>query len=215
MAPNGLPKNTGRGVKMKHRGIWFVSDLHRGHPSVLDFEKDRPYSNVNQMNEEIIKTINRYVKPNDIVYDLGDTMWSTFKVEDHKRLNGRWILIKGNHDKNTNRFVSRGNYLAVMESAEIDICSQKVLLSHYPYRYGKIKHFIESIKRLFNGNKPPRHLEKRFVERDQWLLHGHTHSKKMIKGKQIHVGWDAWFRPVNISDIERLIQRHPDGFKGE
>lgn len=44
---------------------------------------------------------------------------------------------------------------------------------------------------------------------DDWLLHGHTHSHTAMNGdlpRQIHVGWDAWRRPVSEAEILHLIR---------
>ena len=51
--------------------IWFTSDLHLGHRSVIGM-CERPFETVEDMNESIIKNFNSCVKKNDIVYILGD-----------------------------------------------------------------------------------------------------------------------------------------------
>ena len=42
-----------------------------------------------------------------------------------------------------------------------------------------------------------------------WLLHGHTHLHTETHAelpRQIHVGWDAWRKPVCESEILRLMR---------
>lgn len=81
--------------------IYFTSDLHLGHENVIRFA-DRPFQNVSDMNRSLITNYNALVRDDDTVYILGDL---TFKVNVEEadrlisKLNGRKILIKGNHDK--------------------------------------------------------------------------------------------------------------------
>ena len=82
--------------------IWFTSDNHFGHKSILKFAADtrKHHTDVLEMNEEMIRIWNDTVGPNDRVYCLGD--FSFLKTEETKkildRLSGRLHLIKGNHD---------------------------------------------------------------------------------------------------------------------
>lgn len=52
------------------------------------------------MNEYIIKKLNSAVKEDDIVYHLGDVGFGTTEMlkELIGRLNGKKILLRGNHD---------------------------------------------------------------------------------------------------------------------
>ena len=53
--------------------IWFTSDLHFNHLNILKYEpKSRPFENVAEMNEALIKNWNDRVKPEDTVFVLGD-----------------------------------------------------------------------------------------------------------------------------------------------
>ena len=63
------------------RNIFLYSDYHFGHANILKFTK-RPYKTIDEMNEDIIRRHNKVVKPHDIVYDLGDAVWSTHKFKD-------------------------------------------------------------------------------------------------------------------------------------
>ena len=82
--------------------IYFTSDLHFGHQSVLTKFEHRPFKNVEEMNEELIRRWNNKVQKGDLVYVLGDMFWKgdcDFVQDTLKRLNGQIILIKGNHDR--------------------------------------------------------------------------------------------------------------------
>lgn len=192
------------------RNIWFTSDQHFNHDNILKFT-DRPYKTVKEMNKDIIKKWNRQVKPNDIVYVLGDFVWNTTKTNEYAkildRLNGNIVLIVGNHDDmRTVRGLNLG-FSDVLWGAEIRIGKETVLLSHYPYRYRPLKDLWSKIRCFFQTGKFPkvRHLEKRPINNGKWLIHGHTHSEEKVCGKMIHVGWDCWGRLVSIGEISSIM----------
>ena len=81
--------------------IWVTSDLHFNHLNILKYEPvSRPFVSIDEMNEVLISRWNQVVKPNDTVYVLGDLAMG--RIEDSRacieRLNGKIILIRGNHD---------------------------------------------------------------------------------------------------------------------
>jgi calcineurin-like phosphoesterase family protein len=81
---------------------WFISDTHFNHENIIEY-CDRPFKSAEHMDREIIRRWNERVKPTDTVFHLGDFMFAKGgKRPQHylKYLNGRVILIKGNHDGN-------------------------------------------------------------------------------------------------------------------
>lgn len=99
--------------------IFTISDLH------LSFGTDKPmdiFRGWNNHTERIAANWNRLVKPNDTVVLPGDLSWA-LKLEETKpdfeflnKLNGKKILLKGNHDlwwstvKKLNLFLSENNF---------------------------------------------------------------------------------------------------------
>ena len=81
---------------------FFTSDLHFGHNNIVKFD-NRPFNNVLEHDDELIRRWNNKVSNGDVVYVLGDLFWKPtekYTAEDIlKKLNGQIILIKGNHDK--------------------------------------------------------------------------------------------------------------------
>lgn len=81
-----------------------VSDTHFGHAGVCKFTesdgvtKIRPWTDPEQMNEDMIRMWNETVRPNDKVYHLGDVVINRKFLPVLDRLNGDKVLIKGNHD---------------------------------------------------------------------------------------------------------------------
>ena len=81
--------------------IFFTADLHFGHKNIIRY-CDRPFKDVAQMNSTLIKNYNEVVRPDDTCYILGDLAMGINSLELTKyirRMNGRKILILGNHDK--------------------------------------------------------------------------------------------------------------------
>lgn len=77
---------------------WLTSDTHFGHNNIIK-HCNRPFKDVNEMDNVLINNWNGIVKPNDTVLFLGDFAWSKEKYY-KSRLNGNIIHISGNHDKN-------------------------------------------------------------------------------------------------------------------
>lgn len=79
--------------------IFFCADLHFGHNQPFLYE-GRGFSSIEEHDEIIVERHNSLVKPNDIVYCLGDIMLNNNKtgMEHFNRLNGNFYVIIGNHD---------------------------------------------------------------------------------------------------------------------
>ena len=72
--------------------IWVTSDLHFQHETMIESGL-RPYN----FEKKLIKNWNALVKDTDTVLILGDVAWrNDYTV--FKKLKGRKILVKGNHD---------------------------------------------------------------------------------------------------------------------
>lgn len=116
---------------------YYISDLHLFHEAAIKFD-NRPFKNLNEMHETILKRWNSKITNGDTVYILGDISLRG-KNEDLiafvARLKGKKILVKGNHDD-----VSDYRYKQLFE----EICDYKeiqdsfegknynLVLCHYP-----------------------------------------------------------------------------------
>lgn len=111
---------------------WVIADLHFNHKNVLDY-CDRPYDNVEQMNEDLIKKWNNTVAHDDIVYVLGDFTLSrdlTLIKQWCEALHGRKILIMGNHDtRKPADYISCGFTVATRKPMLVE---PRVTLMHEP-----------------------------------------------------------------------------------
>lgn len=86
--------------------VYFISDLHFHHKNILKFEGDnRPFSSVEEMDEELVKRWNDKVTNRDKVFVLGDFAFGS-DISIAGRLNGNKILVMGNHDyKNADEYL--------------------------------------------------------------------------------------------------------------
>ena len=85
---------------------FLISDTHFGHKNILSFKRNdgtslRPaFNSIEEHDEFLIDNWNKVVSPTDKIYHLGDVgFYNVSKLlEVMSRLNGRKVLIKGNHD---------------------------------------------------------------------------------------------------------------------
>lgn len=180
--------------------IYFTSDLHFGHKKILEFSPAfRAYSDVDEMNANLIKIWNDTVSSDDVVYNLGDfSMFSNINriINIAKELNGHHILILGNHDfvikKNKERllkeFKKDGHPLfdEIVDYKKIELAENKIILSHYPMnswdaqQYGSI------------------------------MLHGHLHDYiSNVKGKIVNVGYDLHGKLLSIDEVLEYTNELP------
>jgi len=118
--------------KEEAKKIFFTSDTHFFHTNIIRYCK-RPYRSTEEMNESLINNWNSVVPPDGIVFHLGDFCFAgSDKVKElTSKLNGKIILIKGNHDhisRTMERFFEHVSY-----EMSIEIDKHKLYLNHYPF----------------------------------------------------------------------------------
>lgn len=198
--------------------VFFTSDHHHGHMKILEY-CNRPYSNINDMTESLIKQWNSQVKAQDKVYFLGDfSLNKKWSAEIVPKLNGYKVLMPGNHDA-CFKFPPKGNTFAEIEGANrrhIRACGeylnhgwkeihqtleitlknkQRVLLSHLPY----VPKENEDLDKRYIGLRPE--------DNGLFLLCGHLHGKFKKNNNMIDIGIDAWnLKLVSEDDIIKLIK---------
>lgn len=111
------------------KGYFVIADTHFGHENVIKY-CNRPFKDVDDMNYRLIKNWNETVSNNDTVFMLGDFAFGREAVEKIvPRLNGRKILIKGNHDTYPNEFYRQCGF---EEVSKYPILFEFFLMSHEP-----------------------------------------------------------------------------------
>lgn len=165
---------------------FFVSDTHHNHFRIISY-CSRPFKDINHMNEVMIKRWNEKVSKDDLVYHLGDfAMGSKALIPGiRKRLNGKIILIKGNHDSSATRMLEYG-FDEVHNSLTIDIDGYKCFLQHKPA------------------------ISETLYEGCDYVLCGHVHQAWARKGKMINVGVDVSnFYPLTITELINRDKEYP------
>lgn len=160
-------------IKTSEQDVWFVSDTHFGHKNIINFcEKTRPFECVSDMDAAIIARWNAQVKPNDIVFHLGDFSFGNATHTKHVlgQLTGRKVLVYGNHDSVIRDNVSlQGHFEACVDYLRLRVDGVVVCLMHFPVFSWDCK------------------------GRGSYHLHGHTHGDYLtgMKGRFMDVGTDT------------------------
>lgn len=195
-------------IDSSKQGIWFTSDLHFGHQNIIRFCK-RPWKTTEDMDWNLIQNWNSVVKPDDLVFDLGDFAFATNArwKELLSQLNGHHYLILGNHD------ITRWPGDKIMELFEgvshqmiLKIDGRTVYLNHYPYL-------------CFGGTW-------RNPENAVYQLFGHVHSGPNCEGAdtdrlvnlfpyQYDVGVDNNnYTPISWEQVKEIIQKQVENVEG-
>lgn len=182
--------------------LYFTSDTHFNHTNIISYCQ-RPFKNVDEMNERIIANWNEVVSEDDIIFHLGDfclggaAEWTRLL----DRLNGKIYLIMGNHDRKNIRqgFMDRFEHVAMQ--MHIEVGKQRIYLNHYPFL-------------CFEGGY-----------KDVWQLFGHVHTRKSNTGidagrlqylypTQYDVGVDNNnFAPVSFEQVKKIIGKQVEQSK--
>ena len=172
---------------------WFISDTHFGHSNIIKY-CNRPFKDIREMNKVLVTNWNQRIKKGDVIFHLGDFCFKKsaeapkgiFKYEDYEKvLNGKIIVIRGNHDNNNST-------KTCIQSMIIKLGGQLLYLVHNPhyankhYRINLVGHVHEKwkIKQL---------------------------SPECIA---VNVGVDVWgFKPISINEIFQRIARWEKGHR--
>ncbi len=177
---------------------WFTSDTHFNHANVIVY-CSRPFCDVEEMNRAMIERWNARVGKDDTTYHLGDFALSNkARIAEFRRaLNGRIVLILGNHDRSRKAMLECGFDEAHEEGVYWSADHGEFLLHHEPLY---VKGESESILDL--------------PERFAGHLCGHIHEKWAARVVQpynrpvINVGVDQNnFQPITFEEALARPQR--------
>lgn len=169
--------------------IYFTSDLHIGHDNIIKM-CERPFDNIQDMNKTLIHYWNQTVQIKDTVYILGDFFFKMPVEEANaiiKKLKGKKILIRGNHDL----VYDENLFEEVCDFKIIKYNRKKFILMHYP---------LLEWPHYFQGGIH---------------LHGHQHNTQeynLEMRKQgilrYDVGVDAnALKPISIDEVIRFFEK--------
>jgi calcineurin-like phosphoesterase family protein len=169
--------------------------MHFNHAKMIKYS-NRPFVDVEDMNNTIVANWNRKVGEDDTVYCLGDVLWRTGRAADPggrrllTSLNGRLHLIRGNHDKDEYLYVDRFEQITDYLKLVLEDRTTLILF-HFP------------IEDWDKGHKGSIH------------LHGHRHSTKALAAdanyRRLDVGVDAWdYTPVSLEEVIECLKDKKD-----
>jgi len=193
-----------KSIRIDH-SVKFTADTHFGHGLMVSRERKdksgnplpqlREFPSIQAHDEALIESWNDCVSPKDTICHMGDFGWWKAPLEDleriFKRLNGKKILIVGNHDSvEVERFGWERVIHGVVHFTDSD--GQKIVGSHHPQR-----------------------------EWDSWHggslhFHGHTHGTLPSSRRSFDIGVDSMGRwPLNATEIRAYMATLPElDFRG-
>ena len=145
--------------------IYFTSDTHFSSERTLRFSR-RPFADIEEMNDAIVKNWNKIVGPDDEVYhlgDFGDISWA-------KKLNGKIHLILGNYE--TESIKNNPAYQDELNEAFYEVCPNKIIT-------------LKDGTSIYMTHKPSD------CRKDMFCAFGHIHGLKKINYFGVNVGVDA------------------------
>jgi calcineurin-like phosphoesterase family protein len=158
---------------------FFTADTHFGHEGIIRM-CGRPFESVGDMNRTLVELWNARVRPDDVVWHLGDFALGASPAEVASifaALNGSLRLVRGNHDPQSTLDLPWA--LPVQSLVEVSVDNTRLVLCHYPLRAWR-----GSFSRTLQ-------------------LYGHTHDLLPPSTRSCDVGLDSWaYAPVTLGEIK-------------
>lgn len=166
---------------------YYIADTHFGHKNVLKL-CNRPFTDVEQMNQALIENWNCKVNVSDHIYILGDMFFRCEEPQEIlKQLKGKKHLILGNHDSWVKNAEIEKYFVSIDSFLEFSDGKRSLVLCHYPML--SFRH------------------EKR---KNAFMIHGHIHNDTDIdifpllqkRENVLNAGVDInGFMPVSFEEL--------------
>lgn len=191
---------------------YVISDTHLMDENLLGMDEfaPRPFATTAAMDQIIIDHWNARVKPTDVVYHLGDIAVDLHRPEKvvnaaiYERLmalNGRLVLLKGNHDRRSLFKYLAAHNVTVAGQAKFELHDVGKLIK-YNHRQYYLTHYP-----LLLGIAPQIR-----------NLHGHIHHYQLPYATNLNVGVDApelnflaqpvpFGTPLSMAEVETIAAK--------
>ena len=204
-----------------------ISDTHFGHENILIYEPNRlkkaKEAGYDNFDEFLVDRLNQYISKNDEVLHLGDVALKEGYIYAN-RLNGKYTLIKGNHENKTRIEYYKSIGWKIIEDIQIEVEFNKEEFEKIKAKYksSSVKRAACLIKEI-NGkrilfshypivNDNPD--DNRFPNTIKFLeelfnlcncdlnIHGHTHSHIVKDKRCLNACLDANdYLPLDLNEI--------------
>jgi calcineurin-like phosphoesterase family protein len=185
--------------------IFVTSDLHLGHQREFVWQA-RGYASAAEHDAGVIQTINETVRPNDILFMLGDLCLNTPLPQLDAHLDAikcqNIYSLWGNHNNPHEKAV----YRKLVPEGE-----------RYPVRYKNMVYYGHYLEAILNGQFVVMFHYPIYIWNEQkhgaWMLCGHSHygcpmtQVDNLQGKILDVGWDGHARPWSLSEISDVMSK--------
>lgn len=187
--------------------VFFTSDFHFNHANIIKF-CGRPFGSVGEMNEALIARFNETVGPSDTVYILGDLVMGK-DLSCAARLNGRKLLLMGNHDSLPPE---------AYEDIGIEVIRENgVKAKEFQYEGFRIVHSPAPVMRevfpsIYDKPESYRAAQRAGVldEVTPSCVCGHVHQNFRKLGNFVNVSVEVWdYRPVQWETLVEAF-KEPD-----
>lgn len=177
---------------------FFTSDTHIGHTNIIKYCK-RPFKDVKENDEEIVRRWNEKVPEDGIVFHLGDVAFGDPDYVNSilERLHGTIYLVIGNHDWRRVVCQHAWRFEKMTQQINMKIGNRHIILNHYP---------MLAFSGAYRG------------EDATYQLFGHVHTSpytdegldqqrmKYLFTSQYDVGVDNNdFTPVSWKEVDQII----------
>ena len=197
-------------IKKDRQKIWFVSDTHFGHVSILYFHPLRreacgvtleelqadKNSAIAKHDQWLINKWNSVVRKQDTVYFLGDFCLKNKEYTENilRQLKGKKFLIRGNHDKSLNGLENYFEWVGDIKEAKFTNNQFKFIDPNETFCV-EMCHFP-----MLTWNRRPL---------GTCMVHGHSHGNANIINEltdelRVDVGLDNQYWDYNFVELEQL-----------
>lgn len=195
------------------RNVFFSSDWHLGHVgprSGTPLWVSRGYKSPQDMTWDIIRVINSIVKPDDVIFNLGDFCLNSTEGDFEGYLSAikcqNIYYITGNHNSRIKEAYQKAlhselgrtditaypvrykNIIFCGDYMEVVVDGQFICMCHYP---------IDVFNEMRNGAV---------------MLCGHSHYSydktrhTCLDNKRLDMSWDGHRRPLSINEINKIME---------
>lgn len=209
--------------------VYFISDLHHYHRPrwTVPLHEQRGYKTGEEMDEDQIETINRIVRPNDILWHLGDiTLNANNELFDKLlgRINCQSIFtLWGNHNSPSWAIYQREVETwtcwneSGMQPGSGELNGTEPMCEVYPLRYKNLVFFGNYQEIAVDGQMMvlqhyPIHVWNNMKD-GVWHLCGHSHyncpfsKADNLDAKVLDVGWDGQLKPYSMEELREIMNK--------